>query len=495
MSRNSPPPPKQTEEEQRAPPSTTTPAYSAFSRHQKNTILALAASAGWFSSISSFIYFPAIPVLAADLDVSVEKIKLTVTSYLIKSGIFPAIMGDAADRFGRRPVLLLGLFVYLCANVGLALQSNFGLLFFFRMVQSAGVSGTYSIAYGVLGDLFTPAERGEYSGIMSFFLNTSPSIGPVLSGLLLLRWSWRSIFWFLSAATPCCLVPMILFLPETARNIVQDGTVTAKGFNRPLISALVPQVSFSRCPEVLVEPVKKKHRHFPNAIASLKLVRIPNTAIILLAYGVNYATYTCLQASLSTIFLEVYGITGVAAGLIYLPFGCACAIAAFATGTLLDCNYRRTATEAGIAVDKRKIGDLLKFPIERARTRTIKLFVALSAALIVGYGWQLNTKTSMAGPLVEQFFIGLTIQSLFTALNTLIVDIHQNCPYTAQAACNFVRCEMAAADLAALDPLLRSLGPGWSFVILAALVFFLVPLLLLLEWRALKRSWVLACTV
>jgi MFS family permease len=152
-----------------AGPTTTRPFdhYSAFLPWQKNCIISLAALAGWFSSISSFIYFPAISFLAADLHVSIEQVNLTVTSYLIMAGVFPSIMGDAADRFGRRPVFLVALAVYFGANVGLALQSHFALLFFFRMLQSAGISGTFSIAYGVLSDLFTPAERGGYSGIIS----------------------------------------------------------------------------------------------------------------------------------------------------------------------------------------------------------------------------------------------------------------------------------------------------------------------------------------
>jgi len=142
--------------------------YSTFSARQKNTIIGLAAFAGWFSSISSFIYFPAIPFLAVDLHVDIQQVNLTVTSYLIMSGVFPSIMGDAADRFGRRPVFLVALAVYFFANVGLALQSQFALLFVFRMFQSAGISGTFSIAYGVLSDLFTPAERGWYSGVLAF---------------------------------------------------------------------------------------------------------------------------------------------------------------------------------------------------------------------------------------------------------------------------------------------------------------------------------------
>lgn len=317
-------------------------------------------------------------------------------------------------------------------------------------------------------------------------LNTPPSIGPLISGLLLLRWSWRSIFWFLSIATPCCLLPMALLFPETARNIVGNGSIPAKGINRPLISALVPVVDISEGIVVHPRTTKKPKRDLPNPITALKLLRFPGTAIVLVAYGVNYSTYSCLQASLSTLFLDLYQISGVVSGLIYIPFGVGCAIAAYATGSLLDKDYGKIATERGITVEKSKSDNLANFPIERARLQKVTIFVAVGAALIMGYGWQLEARVTIAGLLVTQFFIGLTIQTLFTSLNTLLVDIHPDCPSTAQAACNFVRCELAAGYLAALDALVRSLGPGWCFVLLAAIEILLVPLLVLLQWQGMR---------
>jgi MFS family permease len=115
--------------------------YSAFSASQKNWIIFIAASAGWFSAASSFIYFPAIPFLARDLHVDIEKINLTVTSYLVASGVFPTLVGSAADRYGRRPVFIVALGVYIAANIGLAVQHHFAILVVLRMVQSAAISG------------------------------------------------------------------------------------------------------------------------------------------------------------------------------------------------------------------------------------------------------------------------------------------------------------------------------------------------------------------
>ncbi|KAK7908618.1 hypothetical protein PG985_015921 [Apiospora marii] len=463
--------------------------YSAFQPWQKRWIIAVVAFAGWFSSLSSFIYFPAIPALAADLGVSVEKINLTVTSYLIMSGIFPALVGNAADKLGRRPVFLATLAVYVAANIGLALQDSFGLLFFLRMLQSAGISGTYSVTYGVLGDLFTPAERGGYSGIISFFLNTPPSIGPVISGLLLLRWDWRAIFWFLSIISPCCLLSMALFLPETSRVIVGNGSVRPKGVYRAIVPILAPPTIPSPPDDAerqYVLPEKPKATSvFPNPLACLLLLRHRRTAIVVGCMGIHYTIYSCLQASLSTLFTEIYHVSGLVSGLTYLPFGVACAIAAFGTGKILDWDYRHVAEKQGVAADKTR-GDVIgRFPIEHARLRSMKFSIALCSFFILGYGWSLQQRTHMAAPLVLQFFIGLTEQGIFTGLSTLLVDIHPEASATAQAANNFIRCEMAAAGLALLDVMLRGMGPGWTFVLFAGLGWIVAAMLWVLDIKGL----------
>jgi MFS family permease len=306
--------------------------YSAFTTTQKRWIVAIVAFTGGFSSLTSFIYFPAIPFLAADLAVSTEQINLTVTAYLIMSGIFPSVVGNAADALGRRPVFIVTLAVYIVANIGLALQSSFGVLFFLRIVQSAGISGAYVVTYGVVGDLFTPSERGGYSGTISFFLNTPPCIAPVISGLLMQRWGWRSIFWFLSAISPCCLLIIVLFLPETSRRIVGDGSVTPKGLNRVLLPFLMP--SQAKHSQHLTSASTVRSGGIPNPFTSLALLRHPGTAIIIASVGIYFTLFFCLQASLSTLFTQIYKISSLVSGLTYQPFGVACAISAFVSGMI-----------------------------------------------------------------------------------------------------------------------------------------------------------------
>lgn len=76
----------------------TSPAYSVFTKREKLFVVILAALGGFFSPLSANIYFPALPALARDFDVSSTLMNLTLTSYMIFQGLAPAIFGDFADQ-------------------------------------------------------------------------------------------------------------------------------------------------------------------------------------------------------------------------------------------------------------------------------------------------------------------------------------------------------------------------------------------------------------
>jgi MFS family permease len=115
--------------------------YSLFTRAEKWYIVFLISFAGWFSTLSSFIYYPAIAQVAKDLNVTIAAVNLTVTSYMAVSAVAPALVGDAADILGRRVLYLGVLTLYLAANIGIAVSQSFGAVLCLRMLQSAGISG------------------------------------------------------------------------------------------------------------------------------------------------------------------------------------------------------------------------------------------------------------------------------------------------------------------------------------------------------------------
>ncbi|KFY38623.1 hypothetical protein V494_04287 [Pseudogymnoascus sp. VKM F-4513 (FW-928)] len=441
--------------------------YSYFTKQEKRLIIVLITFAGLFSPLSSFIYFPAITSLSSSLNVSVEKINLTITSYMIVAGIAPAVIGSMSDVTGRRFVYLLTMGIYTAANVGLALCNNWASLLVLRMVQSAGSAATIAIAYGVVSDIASPAERGSYVGAVLTGPNIAPAMGPVIGGLLVQYASWRWIFGFLAIISGVCLVLIIFFLQETSRFIVGNGSKPARGIHRTLLSYILKNKTHeaSTGPESVDSSLPKKPSRIPNPLVSLRMLFFPDTIIITLVYSVYYTTFSCIQASLSPLFIQIYGLTEFQAGLIYLPFGFGAALGSWLAGKVMDRDYRIVAAQHGITVDKVRGDDLTKFPIEKARFRSVWWTIGISGASVVGYGWAVERKASLAAPLILQFIAGTTIAMTFNLHGTLLTDIHPKAPASAQAANNIVRCAMAAGGLALLQPILDHVGPGWCFTI------------------------------
>ena len=115
--------------------------YSVFTPTEKWCIIAMVSCAAWFSTLSSFIYYPAIHQLAQTLSVSVDKINLTVTSYMAVATVAPTLVGDASDILGRRPIYLIALGLYLIANVAIALSKTYAVLVGLRVLQALAISG------------------------------------------------------------------------------------------------------------------------------------------------------------------------------------------------------------------------------------------------------------------------------------------------------------------------------------------------------------------
>jgi hypothetical protein len=385
-------------------------------------------------------------------------------------------------------------------------------------------------------------------------LNTPPSVAPLMSGLLLIKWSWPSIFWFLSIASSTIFLATLLFLPETCRQVVGNGSRRGPPINRAIVPLLSPKNSVLEDVGSLTTREKRELDGIKaaNPFSTLTLLKCRSTALAIACYSIYYTIYSCLQASLSTFFVETYKVTGLIAGLSYIPFGVACVLASSVAGMLaprpcfmyhlrvnqrytppgkmLDFDYRRTAVPLGLRVDRRQAGDLSTFPIERARLRTCKYSILLCAPFIVAYGWVLQTRVvradggtsdslsfmirspdllasrRAAGAAVSyRFYKSGQLYGTFThgevfpaghsqltvmkqSLNALLVDLHPNHPSAIQALNNFFRCELAAGGLAVLDVMRRSLGPGWCFVVFAALHLATLPVFWVMErhgltWR------------
>jgi len=232
----------------------------------------------------------------------------------------------------------------------------------------------------------------------------------------------------------------------------------------------------------------------PNPFLALRIIFHKDTSVVLAISAIYYAVYYATQASIPGIFIDVYGFNELKVGLTYLSIGSGVVIGGFFNGKLMDRNYKITAKESNIVVDKVVGDDLTNFPIERARARLAWIFVVLMTALVVGYGWLLQTKSHVSGPLIFQFFIGFLVSCITQTFNTLIVDICVEQSSTAAAAGNITRCFLAAAAVAITQPMLDKIDKGWFFTFLglgSAVPGFLSVWLVkrrAMRWRQARRA-------
>jgi multidrug resistance protein len=454
--------------------------YSTFTLSEKRGIVFLVAVAGFFSPFSAFIYFPALNAIAQSLSVSLELMNLTITMYLLIQGIVPSVFGDLSDTLGRRPTYLLVFLIYLFASLGLAFQDSYTALLVLRMVQSAGSSGTIALAYGVIGDIAPQHERGGYVGIAHIGFNSAPSLGPILGGVLAQTVGWRWIFRTLVIFSGLTLILFLVFLPETLRKIVGNGSKPASGMNLSLLQLLrsdqTPQLRGDRS-------YRRPQVRVPNPFKCVRMIFHKNTALVLSSNAIFYMKYSCVQASLSPLLMKTYGLNTLQAGLTYLAFGIASAVASYGAGKITDYDYRKTASAHGFSINNVSGDKLMEFPIEKARLRSVWYYIFISSTSTLGYGWAVQRRAHLAVPLVMQFLVGLAVTGIFNVCNTLIVDLHPDAPATASASVSITRCLTAAVGLSVQQLLFDSIGVGWTFTLIAGLCYVTVPCLVVVKCR------------
>lgn len=214
-------------------------------------------------------------------------------------------------------------------------------------------------------------------------ITIAPSVGPVLGGGLSHSAGWTWIFWFLSIAAGLCLLLMTFFLPETSRNIVGNGSVRPSKHLRLPIAAIMCHWKDS--------DIDATHEwRKPNPLKSLTIIIRRDNAIIILACGLLYVVYTCINTSLSVLFIDIYKLNQWQAGLIYLPFGVGRTVSTFFSGRLLNRAYRNARIKQGLSTDKAGADDLDDFSIEKARLGIIWTPMLLTACLVVAFGWVLH---------------------------------------------------------------------------------------------------------
>jgi hypothetical protein len=205
---------------------------------------------------------------------------------------------------------------------------------------------------------------------------------------------------------------------------------------------------------------------------------------LILIYGaLLYSGFMIVLNTLTSQLQSRFGFNFLQVGLCYLPLGVGSLTSRWTVGRLLDWNFKKEAQRQGLPIVKNRQRDIEKFNIEVARLTVTMPLVYGACLCIITYGWVMEYKTSLAGPMVILVCTGHLTTGAFSSLNTLVVDIHRQSPATAVAANNLFRCLFGAGAVALATPLINRIGIGWTATFIAFVwVIFSLCIWALLRW-------------
>ena len=145
------------------------------------------------------------------------EVQASVTLYLLGYGIGQLALGTLSDSVGRRPILLVGAFIYTLACIGSVLASTIHLFLISRLVQGIAIAGPGIAAKACLSDCFSGKALQKVSTYVGIAWSGGPILAPAIGGYLQHYLGWHACFYFLAGYSLLILVITCAFLPETKR--------------------------------------------------------------------------------------------------------------------------------------------------------------------------------------------------------------------------------------------------------------------------------------
>src|SRR6266704_794578 len=165
------------------------------------------------ASLDQTIVGTAMPRIITDLQ-GFDRYTWVTTAYLLTSTVMVPIYGKLSDLFGRKPIFLIGVVLFLVGSAASGAAQTMNQLIAFRAFQGLRAAALLPIAIAVIGDLFPPRERGRWQGLTGGVWGLSAIIGPTLGGRITQNTSWRWVFYVNLPVGLAAMLVLIFLMPS-----------------------------------------------------------------------------------------------------------------------------------------------------------------------------------------------------------------------------------------------------------------------------------------
>jgi EmrB/QacA subfamily drug resistance transporter len=148
----------------------------------------------FLAALDQTIVSTALPTIVGDLG-GLDHLSWVVTSYLLASTASTPLYGKLGDMYGRKPVFLAAILIFLAGSLLSGLSQTMAQLIGFRAIQGVGAGGLMVGAQAIIADIVPPRDRGRYMGLIGSVFAVASVAGPLLGGFLVETISWRWVFY------------------------------------------------------------------------------------------------------------------------------------------------------------------------------------------------------------------------------------------------------------------------------------------------------------
>ncbi|KAF7530454.1 hypothetical protein G7054_g9570 [Neopestalotiopsis clavispora] len=430
-----------------------------YSRRTKWTITFIVAIAAAAAPMGSAIFYPALPDMSAEFDVSSTVVNLSVAFYMLAMSIFPLWWSSFSETLGRRTIYLSSFLLNVIFSLISGMSVNIAMLIVFRVLSGGAAASS--------------RERGRAMGFFYLGPLMGPLIAPIVGGALAQGFGWRSTVWFLTCYGAVVFVLILFALPETLAQrkplVPRAPAAQAVGNGDNSNGQALSRVSTTRS-------VQMQSQHAAAALKKalidplevLTYLRFPAVAIVVYYAAITFGSLYVLNISIQSVFSEApYGFSAIIIGLLYIPSSLGYFIASLLGGPWLDRIMIRSAQRAGrYDAD----GKLVYLPEDRMRENAW-ISATLYPGALIWYGWTAQSGVHWIAPCIANFFFGVGSMLVFSAATTMLTEFLPRRSSSGVALNNFVRNIFSCTGGIIAQPLINVMGDGWLMTMVGLLAW------------------------